>query len=79
MTTRYVVLVKPPDDHPAAARIMGTFFERDRAEQLATTIQAAVEREEGDTPFSPSGYAWVIELEEPRVRSAVRWATRGES
>ena len=75
---RYAVLVKPPDDHPGAARLMGTFDKRDKAEALAVSIRAAVENAEGDGFDDSTGYAYVIPIEKPRVRSAIRWALRGE-
>lgn len=74
---RYVVVVKPPDDHPGSVRVFGAFFERKRAEEFEGKVRDAVEHE-ADWLDETSGYAYVMRLEEPRVRDASRWATRGE-
>jgi len=74
---RYVVLVKPPDDHPAAVRLMGSFDKLEKAEALCTSIRAAVEAEDGDSDVL-TGYAYVLPVEAPRVRAGVKWALRGE-
>jgi len=74
---RYVVLVKPPDDHPGAVRLMGSFDKREKAEALCVKIRAAVEAET-DWLDEVTGYAYVLPVEAPRVRAAVKWAVRGE-
>ena len=74
---RYVVLVKPPDDHPGFVRIMGTFDKREKAETLCQRIRDAVE-EVDELSEEYAGYAYVLPVEPPRVRTALRWAMKGE-
>jgi hypothetical protein len=72
---RYVVLIKPPDDHPGMVKIMGTFRDRARALELQNKVRAVIEDDiEDESP----GYAYVIAIEPPRLGVAKRWALRGE-
>ena len=81
MKTRYVVCVKPPDDHPSVVRTFGTWQHRDRADEFCDKVRAAVEKAEqtsGDPVDMITGYAYVMHIESPRLRPAISWATRGE-
>ena len=73
---RFVVLVKPPDDHPAAMRVFGGFRKREKAVALRDKVRAVVDVELADD----LGYAWVMELESPSgvVKEARSWAIGGE-
>lgn len=72
---RYVVAVKPPDDHPGAVRVMGTWSKRERAEQFCERVRSEVDLDSLD---EHTGFAYVMPVERPRVKSALRWALRGE-
>lgn len=80
--TRWVVLVKPPDDHPGAVRIFGPFRERVRADALRDKVRAVVDAKSWADRLSvtdeATGYAYTLELEAPRVRVASWWARIGE-
>ena len=72
---RYIVLVKPPDDHPGAVRLMGPYRDHAKAVTFCERIRAKVDDDlEDDSP----GFAYVVALEEPRLRAAWKWALRGE-
>lgn len=75
MKQRWIVLVKPPDDHPGAVRIFGPFRDREGAKALCEKVRAKIEHDVSD---ETTGYAYVLPLEAPRVREAIAWATRGE-
>lgn len=73
---RFVVIVKPPDDHPGAVRISGPYYKRETADALVAKVRAAVDEQVED---EASGYAWTLELERFGLRKALAWALRGES
>ena len=79
MKTRYVVAVKPPDDHPGAVRLFGTWESHSGAHDFCELVRANVERMPEDIADESTGYAYVMTIE-PRVQldAAVKWATRGE-
>ena len=74
---RYVVLVKPPDDHPAAVRIYGTYRDRERAEAMCKKVRDAADAS-AESLDETYGYAYVIPVRKPRLREAILWAARGE-
>lgn len=71
---RYVVVVKPPDDHPGEVRVFGPW--RDHAAALAFRDKV---RSKVDSMTDPSeaGYAYIKHLEVPRLLDAKNWATLG--
>jgi hypothetical protein len=73
---RWVVCVKPPDDHPGAVRVFGTFSDRQRADALCQKVRDAVEAQ-ADWLDEFTGYAYVMPIEKPRIRQAVHWALGG--
>lgn len=85
----WCVMVKPPDDHPAAVETFGPFASRERAERFCTLVREACEAEDEAHPDDPdfqTGYAWVTRLRS--VGSGGRalvagaeaklWATKGQ-
>ena len=74
---RWLVLVKPPDDHPGSVRASGPYYKREQAKAIVERVQAecdalaAIDDEAG-------GYAYLIPLERLGVRAALAWALRGE-
>lgn len=75
--SRWVVCVKPPDDHPAMVRVFGTFADDATASFFCSKVRTAVDLEDGD---DDAGYAYVMRIEQAagNLRRAMRWATRGE-
>jgi hypothetical protein len=71
---RYVVVVKPPDDHPGVVRVFGPYA-KDEAESFAQFVTDKVEAMEDD---DFSGWAYVKPLEKLGRRNAAQWAMRGE-
>ena len=81
---RYVVLVKPPDDHPGAVRIFGPWRSQELASNFCYRVRVTVDAheealsDEERMANESSGYAYVLRLEEPRLGDAYRWAMEGE-
>lgn len=71
----YVVLVKPPDDHPASVRIYGVYRDRNRATEFCEKVRAVIDRDVFD---ETAGYAYVLPIERPKLKDAKAWATSGE-
>lgn len=76
--SRYIVLVKPPDDHPGAMRLFGSFRTREEAEDFRDKIRAEVEAVD-NWEDEAEGYAYTARIEIPRLGVAKQWALRGEA
>lgn len=74
---RYVVCVKPPDDHPGMVRVYGPWRSKAEATAFSEAIRAPVMKAMDIGDESP-GFAYVMELEKPHRTNAKRWAMRGE-
>jgi len=74
---RWLVLVKPPDDHPGAVRVSGPYLSRKVPQAIVERVQAACD-EATDIGDEAGGYAYLIPLERLGVRAALAWALRGE-
>jgi hypothetical protein len=75
---RYLVLVKPWDDHPAEVRIYGPWYKYEAAGAFCESVRRAVNAAEEADPGEPLGFAWVIQLSAPRKREARRYAVNGD-
>lgn len=75
MRGRYVVMVKPPDDHPGAVRIFGPWRSIEQAGIFCDKIRNAIDL---DVTDETTGFAYVAELEQPAIRKMKAWATKGE-
>lgn len=76
------MLVKPPDDHPGAGRIFGSWAERQGAEKFCESICSAVDAANAqalDDVDYVAGYAYVLTVRGKGLREARRWATKGEN
>lgn len=74
---RWVVLVKPPDDHPAWSQIMGPWFLEEKANEFCEKVRATIDAVETDLDAA-QGYAYVLRLEEPHLTVARQWALKGD-
>lgn len=73
----YVVIVKPPDDHPGAVRVVGPFRRWDNAQAYADKITSAVEKAEDGDVDRIRGWAYVKQVRRPLVKDAKLWALEG--
>ena len=74
---RWVVLVKPPDDHPGAVRLSGPYTRRDLAKGVVDQVQSAINAQL-DVGNETEGYAYLIELEKFGTREALAYALEGK-
>jgi len=70
---RYVVMVKPFDDHPAEVAIFGPWRELEKAQRFRDSIRKAVDKYDAEDV----GYAWIARLNRPLVRDGKRYAIEG--
>jgi hypothetical protein len=70
----YVVMVKPPDDHPGMVRVYGGFRSLAKADAFAEKIRQLCD----DDPGERYGYAYVQQVRTPRITEAQGWALAGE-
>lgn len=68
--TRYLVLVKSDDDHPAGVRIYGPWLYEESARAFCAKVRDVV----GD---DDPGFAWVKILRRPLVKEAQAFAKEG--
>lgn len=74
---RYVVVVKPPDDHPGSVRVFGPWRSIDEAGSFCEAVREEI-YPVADISDETLGFAYVMSLEPARRRDAKRWALRGE-